>query len=705
MPCEEDSKRIRQAIRQKQALLIRLEAHDTSIQAEHRKLKQAAAILLNPDRKEEYDNSIALELQPFEENKLPFLDDPELVGALPPLPQSHTSTPKKTAPRLSQDQIRLIGIACVLMILLFFVVIPFVWTSEDSTEDVASADAQEVVNASADIVPPVDSSLPQDATFPAKDQSEESVETARENDSTSDPPEDTASTPPFSETASTESGFPPATPAGNTNSEASPTSFPSNPLPSIRSPEVELLAEVDLPPLPNAESPTSKPVQIGQVNESARKDFSMRLDSGACNLDRLYRFELSRATPPESLSWRVQVVVDDSSSKALGVPANYRPIEEPIARFFIDANGSLQFEWSLSTRYPAAEQLRNARLLVSVANKTHIVALRKAVRSPSHVVSLENEVDENPIHLTALPASENIFLELTQTSNISLPVEISPDSRRIHPNEPMTVTLGAPQDTVKVQFRIALKRKEDDELSIAIVPRYFMNDRWSEFTKASVSSSVARVQRAIYDGKQEVNQSLSAIKALEDQISKLSNRQPANLQEAGAISRALDQARSQHKAHVSRVKRRSNQVPTSYVALAMLHRVAVLGQVLHNTAQLKYRVFAVGNTGEINLLVADSTPATSPAPEGFDLANRYSSPIGDWVLFSKPPMRYEFLSGGSLRVRNFLTNQETASGRWSQKETEITLEARGKQVVYEMKDGVEMRSDDGIGLFRQIDAP
>lgn len=709
MPCEEDSKRIRQAIRQKQSLLTNLETHNASTQAEYRKLKQVASILLNPERKLEYDNTIALELQPSEENKLPLLSDPELVGTLPPLPQSYASTrppaPKKTGPPLSQDQIRWIGIASVLMVLALFVIIPLVWTSKDSPEDVASVDTKDVENAPVDIVAPVDSSTRQDSSHSVNTESDESTENEKEDNSTSDRSEGTAKPSPLPETPSTETGIPPTSPEENPKSEASPTSYPSAPLTSISSPEVELLAEVDLPQLPNAELPISKPVQLGQVNESAQKDFSMRLDSGACDLKGLYRFELTQDSTSDYPTWYVIVSVDESSSKALGVPSDYRPLEEPVARFFFDTNGNLKFDWNSPVKYPAVEQLRNARLLISVATKTHIVALRQAVRHQAHTVSLEQPVDESQVHLTALPAIDNLFLELTETDNISLPVEILPESRRISPNEPMTITLGAQEETVKAQFRIALKSKESDKLSISIVPRYYSSDRWSEFTKASVASSIARVQRAIYDGKQEASQSLKIIDALEDQINALSNKRPANLQEAGAISRALDQARSQHKAHVSRVKRRSNQVPASYIALATLHRVATLGQALNNTARLKYRIYAVGNTGEVNLVVADSSTSVKANSDGFELANRYSSPVGNWLLFSKPPMRYEFLSGGTFRVRNFLSNKEIASGRWTQDQENIILEAQGKTIYYKIKDGVEMRSDDGIGLFRQIDAP
>lgn len=704
--CEDDTKRIRQALRQKQAQLATLQSQGPSEKAERLKLKHAAEILLNSARKAEYDSSLALELKPQESSELSLFDAPVIAGSLPPLPQSRPAIPpppaKKPSSHLSQDQIRWIGIGSVLTILVCVLVVPFVLTSDKSSKQGVSDDSKEVANSSKD---PDASTSPPNATPSADADSSESTEAGTESDSPTNPPGRTPDNSTPSETLPLEMVVPPATTEETTEGQSSSESVP---LPPQNSPDIadaDFLAEIDLPQLPTAEAPTPKPVEIGKINEAALKELSMRLDSGACDLERLYRFELFQVPASEPPSWHVIVAVDDSSSKALGVPSNYRPVEEPIARFFVDSNGSLQFQWNPSVKYPAVEQLRNARLLITAATKTHIVALRQAVRRQGHVIALEKPVDEYQIRLTALPAPENIFLELTQTDNIALPVEISPDSRRINPNEPATVTLGVAEDTVKAQFRVALKIEDTNDLTITVVPRYFTNDRWNEFTDENVTNTINRLQRAINDGKREAQESLKAIDALENQIALLSRRQPANVQEAGAISRALGQAKSEHKSHVSKVKRRSNQVPASYAALALLYRVAAMGQTLHNNAQLRYRVFAVGSTGEVDLIVADSTAPSTASSGGFQIPNRFSSPVGDWILFSKPPMRYEFLSGGSFQVRDFISNKVTASGRWTQTEGQITLEAQGRKVVYDLKDGVEMRSDDGIGLFRQIDAP
>ncbi|WDI43730.1 hypothetical protein [Bremerella sp. P1] len=707
--CEDDLKQIRQALRQKQAQLAALHSNGPSEQAERHKLKQAAEILLNSKRKADYDSTIALELKPQEESEPAFLETPKLAGSLPPLPQTVSSVPppapNKPSSQLSQDQIRWIGIACVLILLVSVLVVPFLLSSDKASEEVASDASQDVGSASTDVGKPDGSSVPSEAASPPYAESAESTETFTENASPSESSEVAYETSSPSESEPPEMGIPSTAPEESTDGQVSPMESPTPPKTSMDFPEAEFLAEINLPQLPSAEVPKPEPVEIGKVNESAQKELSMRLDSGACDLERLYRFELIPVSTSESPSWHVIVAVDDSSSKALGVPSNYRPLEEPVARFFVESDGSIKFEWNPSVKYPAVEQLRNARLLISAATKTHIVALRKAVRREGHVIALEDTVDEYQIHLPALPAPENIFLQLTQTDNIALPVEIEPDSRRINPNEPATVTLGAPEDTVKAQFRVALKVEDRNDLTITIVPRYFSNDRWNEFTDENVTNTINRLQRAISDGKREAQESLQAISALERQIASLSNRRPANVQEAGAISRALGQAKSEHKSHVSKVKRRSNQVPASYAALALLYRVAAMGQSLNNNAQLRYRVFAVGSTGEVDLIVADSTPPSTSSTGGFQIPNRFSSPIGDWILFSKPPMRYEFLSGGSFQVRDFISNKVTASGRWTQNESQITLEAQGRSVVYDLKDGVEMRSDDGIGLFRQIDAP
>lgn len=700
--CEEDPERIRRAIREKQRQLASADSGGEQAQAERRRLKKVASILLTPARKVEYDSTFELELRSDDWDDLPSLRDLEPGGTLPPFPATVGTfpppVPKPAPKKLNDDQIRWIGIGAVLLVLFCLVVVPILFSqSSGESTDVAQgeADAAPASTTEEGSTPPA----PEPNT-PPSDESTVPEDPSNESSSATEPAEAPSGDPevpipmdsgdPLSPTESNGSPPFPTIPTGATGA-------------SIQS--VNFLAELDLPPPQTAANPTVQTVEIGQINEVAFQNFSLKLDSGACNLDGHYRFELAPVPPTRTdrLAWHVTVVTDELSAKALGVPADHRPTTDPVGRFYLDSALKLHFQWNPASTYAALAQLRNARLLISAGGTAHVVALRRPVRHHGHVVSLLESVGQDSFTIPALPADENIYLELTQLSGVIQPIAFEPTTQRVKLSELQTATIGAPDDTVKAQLRVAVKRQGEEELSISVVPRYLHNGRWDELTDESVTNTLARVQRAIFDGRREAEQSVKMIAALEQQLRGLRSRRPANLEEAAAINRAIGHASAELKSQISTLRRRSNQIPASYSALASLYRVVALGRTLNNIAHMRYRIFAMGSTGEVNLVVADSTPPTAAAPGGFQLPNKFSSPVGNWILDAKPPLRYEFMAGGTFYVRDLYATKTTASGRWTQSGDQITLEAKGRQIVYEIRDGVEMRSENGVGLFRQID--
>lgn len=686
---EENPERIHGALREMQLRLALADGHALETERARRQLKIAATILLTPTRKAEYDSSLDLNLRPVERYELPPFPDPNQVSGPPPFTSVGATIhpPVASRParkRKSTDQIRWIGLAGVFLFLVGIGIASTIsWSSSGGSAELAGLDP-DITTLKIDEIP--SQSVPADLEAKAGEES---------------PIGPDASQP----AQMKEDGRSNSIEVGNLEQD-SPNAYDPFSAPATVLPDVNILAELDLPPLPTPESPSLETVELGQINQAALENLSMRIDSGACNLESDSRFNVSRrkSDSPNSPSWLVTVETGESSSKAIGIPADYRPVAEPVGRFFINSALQLHFQWNPSASYPARIQLRNARLLISVADSTHVVALRKPIRHQGHMVSLMEKVDQDSFLIPNLPADENIFLELTQMDNVAQPIAFEPNTRRAKVNESLTIVIGAEDDTVKAQFRVAL-RPVNGDLAFSVTPRYLHNGRWDELSDRSVASTVTRVQRSIYDGKREAEQSAKAIPALTRQLQKLQRRVPATLEEAAAINRAIGQTNSELKSYYSKLKRRSSQVPASYAALASLYRVVALGKSLDQVAHIRYRVFAIGSTGEINLLVADATPPSSSTSTGFELPNKYSSPIGDWILSLKSPVRYKFLAGGTFQARDFTTDKVTASGSWSQKGDQITLEAQGRQLVYEMRDGVEMKNEDGIDLFRQLDPP
>jgi len=686
---EENPERIRSAIQRMQKRLVSADDNDPNADRERRRLKIAASILLTPMRKAEYDSSLELNLRPVERDDLPPFPDPNLVSGPPPFPAVGASlpplVPRPARKRKNTDQIRWIGLAGVLLLLVGVGVASTVsWSSSGGSADVAAIDP-DLLSVSINEVP----SNSEPAELEAK-----SVEESRDD---ADIPESAQMEEQEQRLPSSEEDF---------GQDILAANDPFTP-PVAPSPEINILSEIELPPLPTPENPSGQTVELGQITEAAMESLSVKLDSGACNLENYARFNVSRkeTNSPSSPSWLVGVETDESSSKALGIPADYRPVAEPVGRFFVNSAFQIQFQWNPASTYPARHQLCNARLLISIGDTTHVVALRKPLRHHGHLVSLMEKVGQDSFQISNLPANENIFLELIQMDNVARPIAFEPDARRIKLDESLMIVVGADDDTVKAQFRIAIKPGSGDDIAFSVTARYLHNGRWDELSDKNVASTIARVQRAIYDGKREAEQSAKAIPALTRQLQTLQRRTPATLEEADAIKRAIGQTNTELKSYYSKLKRRTTQVPASYAALASLYRVIALGKSLDQVAQIRYRVFAIGDTGEINLLLADAVPPSNSTSSGFELPDKYSSPVGNWILSLKPPVRYEFLTGGTFRARDFLTDKITASGRWSQMGDQVTLEAQGRQVVYEIRDGVEMRNDDGIGLFRQLDTP
>lgn len=466
----------------------------------------------------------------------------------------------------------------------------------------------------------------------------------------------------------------------------------------------QLVSDLELPPVPRSSTEIVQPVSAGMIAESAVEDLKLTLDSEAADLHGNAVFQLL-PDPENSRWWKV---VDAGGGRSL-----------EIARFFVDGQLRLQFQW-LAAVSTVANQLRNSLLTVRSGPHQHTIALRRPVYQDGLTLLLNRRDIVSPVQLQELPQKDKTFLEVTNLHNLRVPVNFIPDSRKVplgiqgSPSRSTSNRLKIQVGKAKlVELEVQIREKGDDEVELAVRPVYLRKGQKGRISRPSLTKMFSRELRgneikfvrewrdylAAWNRKPTLEAEIQTIRGQLVAAQNTVIRSPTNVNaqaQANRLQGLFDAKRGQLDKCNGTIERWRKQLPESSASLGRQRQIEVIGMLVHDVAHLEFRIVAKGKSADIPLLVASSEPP--PVPPEIQKIDEEIDPAGVWVDATQGNI-YELAGGGdggdgTFRVLppNFNQSQVINQGTWRMNQETVTLNGPVAIETYKANENFELKS-------------
>jgi hypothetical protein len=371
---------------------------------------------------------------------------------------------------------------------------------------------------------------------------------------------------------------------------------PANPA-AVGNPFGQLPAEVDLD-FETSVAEESRCV-LGTLSTPARTSWSLKLDSGAADLN---GFVFSLGEPMASSDdtrWPIQLNAPDvSDEKKSELLATAIDTSAPLAH--VVANGeTLSIAVPPDRRTPQVAQLRNCVLFLSDGVHTHQMQLRRAQRLNALTLDLTEPSTSVDIDLENPPADDSMVLQLAFAGNMPAGLVADPPSAEVGLNK--DVVLGLTDwPGAKIEVRVT---RSAGQYRIKITPTYEVGGKDQPLTIENITKTINRLEKQLAENKRDLDLALHRQSQLPGELATIQNTRPANNAEAAMLARAAGLVGQEARNVQAQIRRLSESIPKMDQAIARLKTLGPVVDKYHGKLQIPIRVFAKTTGGVIELLV------------------------------------------------------------------------------------------------------
>lgn len=480
----------------------------------------------------------------------------------------------------------------------------------------------------------------------------------------------------------------PATAPGSTPPEAVDAPARSVDLdPFDRFPEA-----IDLPGTPNDRGKLLG-MKLGKLPASP-DDLVVEIDQEAADLPAGQRLRLSLDRTAEN-AWRLELSGGLAS--------------DPLARVSVDEEGTLRFDWlpGAADHDAAAKQLSNTALRLRSGRHTHWLPLRKAIEiehAPPHLGAGKHRVG-----LPALPnrpRPERLRLEVSAVEDLcdetgepyhSNLVSIQPFAPDLSTTSTGVLMLGQSRivlgssGEVGIGVRLLSHPKTGPDLEIR--PRYQSarsGRTQSAMTYQALQSKVLLQQKRCNGRLRRFREAVESILSLQQQLRQQDRiattyQRRNSAQAAGHRHKAITLGRDLKTCRTTAIAAAKN-IPTDY---ALMHRhfgIERHAKGFDSSGGLRYRVYAQGGAGEIDLFRAVKPRGSYTKPD--PARQQDTGVVAEWLCLN-PPAVCTLLPNGKSVVKDLATAR-TGYGAWTQNGESVVLTGPRPYGRFELADGIRL---------------
>ncbi|HEX4149847.1 MAG TPA: hypothetical protein VHY20_12700 [Pirellulales bacterium] len=316
--------------------------------------------------------------------------------------------------------------------------------------------------------------------------------------------------------------------------------------------------------------------------------------------------------PPAGNAYGLELVSPRFQLKQEGSEPVWSAIADgPAVGTFAIQPGELVFEWSPRVEPAAADELRNAVLVVTCAGQKHETSLRRPTTLEPVLLDLSKQKIVVPVPAVSIPSDAELQIGFLKIAGFPAAKAINSTAGV---KEPLDVII---KDTAPaVILRIQLVERSDTR-QINIEPLILDTDNKTySFTADRIKTMLVTLNRDIPRNKVRLAQLQADCGSLQAEIQRISGIAATDAPEAAAKANALDDLQNKLAGANRNAIKLSQLIPVLENRLKILPSLVAVGVQIHNETHLLLRAFYTYDGREIDVLVMEEPePKTSPGTQ------------------------------------------------------------------------------------------